>query len=278
MSLKRLIARSVDVLPWGVRNRIKSLPLVAPMQRWLVNAAMKDAEFVHRITAGPARGLSMRIRLPEDKQYWTGTWEQDVTTALAAEVTPGMICYDIGSHRGFMAGVMAASGAGEVICFEPNPQNAATIRDLIALNPQMNLSLQTLAVGADDTTATFEIMPESSMGKLSSSSFQHGTDGQTRIEVQVARLDTLLERQEIAPPGLLKIDIEGAEQDALDGAAQTVERHRPTLLIEVHSFELLTSCRQWLAERNYRMRVVQTELDTISASSFRVCHLVATPA
>lgn len=278
MSLRRLIARSVDVLPWGVRNRIKSLPLVAPLQRWLVNSAMKDAEFVHRITAGPATGLSMRIRLPEDKLYWTGTWEQDVTSALAAEVTPGMVCYDIGSHRGFMAGVMAASGATEVICFEPNPQNAGTIEDLIALNPQMKLSLQTIAVGAADTTATFEVMPETSMGKLSSSSFQHGTDGQTRIEVQVARLDTLIDNQVIAPPDLLKIDIEGAEQDALKGAVATIEKFRPTLLIEVHSHDLLTSCRQWLAERNYRMHVVQQDLDTITAANFHVCHLVAKPA
>lgn len=278
MSLKRLIARSVDALPWGVRNSIKSLPLVAPLQRWLVNSAMKDAEFVHRITAGPAKGLSMRIRLPEDKLYWTGTWEQDVTTALAAEVAPGMVCYDIGSHRGFMAGVMAANSAGEVICFEPNPQNAATIDDLIALNPQMKLSLQTLAVGADDTTATFEIMPETSMGKLSSSSFQHGTDGQQRIEVQVARLDTLVDSQVVAPPDLLKIDIEGAELDALQGATATIEKFRPTLLIEVHSHDLLTGCRQWLAERNYRMHVVQQDLDTITAANFHVCHLVAKPS
>ncbi|MDF1734033.1 MAG: FkbM family methyltransferase [Minwuia sp.] len=278
MSLKRLLARSVDILPWGMRNRIKSLPLVAPLQRWLVNSAMKDAEFVHRITAGPARGLTMRISLPDDKLYWTGTWEQDVTTALAAEVTQGMVCYDIGSHRGFMAGVMAASGAAEVICFEPNPENAATIEDLIALNPAMRLSLQTCAVGAEDTTATFEVMPETSMGKLSSSSFQHGTDGQTRIEVQVVRLDTLVDRQVIAPPDLLKIDIEGAEQDALLGAESTVARFRPVLLIEVHSHDLLISCRQWLAERNYRMRVVQQDLDTITAANFHVCHLVAKPA
>ena len=39
----------------------------------------------------------------------------------------------------------------------------------------------------------------------------------------------------MAPPDLMKIDVEGAEGAVIRGAARTIDAHRPVLLIEVHS-------------------------------------------
>jgi hypothetical protein len=41
----------------------------------------------------------------------------------------------------------------------------------------------------------------------------------------------------MAPPDLMKIDVEGAEAAVIRGAARTIEAHRPLMLIEVHSAE-----------------------------------------
>lgn len=275
MSLKRVLISSVNLLPWGVRDNIRKIPLVAGLQRWLVRNAMSGETFEHTINAGPASGLRMRLRLPEDKLLWTGTWEQQITSCLANEVTPGAICYDIGSHRGFMAGVMAINGPAEVICFEPNPENVASIEELTALNPNLKLMIKQMAVGAQDGNATFEIMPESSMGKLSTSSFQDGVSGQRTIDVRIVSLDSMFSRQEIAPPALMKIDIEGAEFDALCGAENLILNHKPKLLIEIHSFDLLVQCRAWLADRGYQLNVIQQELGSITAANFKVCHVLA---
>ncbi|AXI54101.1 hypothetical protein C1J05_06005 [Sulfitobacter sp. JL08] len=278
MSLVRILARSVDLIPWRLRNRIKSIPGVASFQRCLVNRVMVDKEFVHTISAGPASGLNFRVRLPDDKLYWTGTWEHDITTTIAAQVRPGLTCLDVGAHRGFMAGVMARNGASRVICFEPNPDNAAAIADLVSLNPNLPIEVMALAVGAEDALAQFEIMPESSMGKLSTSTFQNEETGARTIDVTIRTLDGLVAEGALPIPGFLKIDIEGAELDALYGAAGLIESHHPTLLIEAHSYDLLHGCADWLRDRGYSLSVIQTPLEGITPETFKVCHLLAQPA
>lgn len=276
--LTRLLSGSVNLVPWWLRDRIRRIPGVAAAQRKLVSQVLDGAEFVHAINAGPAAGLRLRVKLPQDKLYWTGTWEHEVTAALAAQTRTGDVCYDIGGHRGFMAGVMALNGARSVYCFEPNPANIATIEDLVAHNPGAGIRLLPYAVGDCDGVVAFSVMADESMGKLADSSFQPDASGARRIEVHMRSLDSLVGTGEIEPPALIKIDIEGAEAIALAGAAEVVAAHRPRFLIEIHSWDLLVRCRQWLEERGYRCSILEAGLEPVSEPSFKVCHLVAAPA
>lgn len=47
-------------------------------------------------------------------------------------------------------------------------------------------------------------------------------------------LDSLRGAQDLRPPGLIKMDVEGAEVEALAGALQTLDANRPWLVIELH--------------------------------------------
>lgn len=276
MNVSAIIARSVDLLPWSLRNRIKSIPGVAGAQRWIIERTMHGREFVHRISAGPARGLVFRVHMPADKLYWTGTWEHDVTTVIAKLARPGAVCCDIGGHRGFMAGVMLRAGASRVYCFEPNPTNAEAIEDLAALNPEADLRVLRYAVSAADGEAQFSVMPESSMGKLASSSFQHDAKTVETFQVTVRSLDSLIFSSEIPAPDFIKIDIEGAELDALVGASQLIADRGPTFLIELHSLALAQGCRELLEGAGYAVRYVQKDVRLKSEETYRVCHMIAT--
>lgn len=275
--LQSVLSGLLRVVPFAVRVRLRLIPGVAWIQRMLVESLGNQESFLHRISAGPAEGLVMRLTLPEDKLYWTGTWEYEIASELASLVPTGGLCFDIGSHRGYMAGVMCAAGAGQVVCFEPNPTMAATLDDLCSLNPELPLRVERCAVGGAEGEAIFELMSESSMGKLADSAFQSDVRGHDRIAVTVRTLDGLIEEGTLPAPDLLKIDIEGAEFDALEGARATIERHRPVLLIEIHAFELLGRCRDWLGARDYEVQVLQGPLASITAENFRVCHLRAMP-
>lgn len=277
MKLTRLLARSVDFVPWGLRRHVRRVPGVAQVQRAIVQKALAETEFIYVINAGPAAGLRMRIRMPDDKLYWTGTWEYEVTSRLVELVRADTVCYDVGGHRGFMAGVMARNGARRVYCFEPNPLNGSKIQELARLNPDLKIVTMPYAVGSQDGVARFALMPESSMGKLATSSFQVDAERVSEIEVDVRSLDSLVLRGEVDPPALVKLDVEGAELAALEGAAALVERHRPTFLIEVHSFELLESCRSWLSDRGYSLTTVERGSPISGAADFRVCHVIAVP-
>jgi hypothetical protein len=49
------------------------------------------------------------------------------------------------------------------------------------------------------------------------------------VSVETRRLDAM----DIGPVGFIKIDVEGHEQEVLEGASATLERDQPSLLIEV---------------------------------------------
>ena len=230
---------------------------------------------MHTISAGPARGVRFRITLPADKLIWTGTWEAELAEAISNSVRPGDTCLDIGSHRGFFAGVMARAGAGTVHCFEPLAANVTRLEELKSLNPSLPLQLQRVAVGAVDGEAEFSIMAESTMGKLSTSGFQRDARPVGRTLVQSVRLDTLVEQGTVALPDVIKIDVEGAEVDVLTGAHSVLSAARPQVFIEAHSPDLARSGEAFLKRLGYHVLVLETGGDINTAVGREVCHLVA---
>jgi FkbM family methyltransferase len=271
-----LLRTTLNLIPFGIRHRIKTIPGVAQVQRAIVSRVLDGRELDYRVDAGPARGITFHIRMPEDKGIWTGTYEIDFATRLAAAVKPGTVVYDIGSWHGFFAGVMAAHGARQVHVFEPLPANAERIRRLVALNPAKAIMLHACAVGARETEMDLMIMPETSMAKLEASSFQSGQTSTERVRVKVRALDAMVAAGEIEPPALMKIDVEGAEAMVLTGARDTIRRHQPVIFAEVHSSALLAECMALLEGEGYR--VAPIDQHPVNALSNDVLQIEATPA
>jgi len=240
-----------------MRGVIKKLPLVAPLQRWLLTRFLEGCEFVHTVDAGPASGLKYPITLPDDKGIWTGTYEVELATAIAGAVRQGDVCFDCGGWRGFFSGVMALAGASRVFAFEPLPANAAQLRKMIALNPDLPITLIEAAVTEQSGALEFVVMPESSMGKLTTSSFQQENQSGQEIEVRAVALDELLAAGEVPPPAVMKIDVEGAELLVLRGAQKLLASHQAKLFMEIHSAGLARDCRALLEELDYEVRVVE---------------------
>ncbi|WP_166427514.1 FkbM family methyltransferase [Nonomuraea mesophila] len=81
------------------------------------------------------------------------------------------------------------------------------------------------------------------------------------LEVPVYTVDLVCELRAISRVDFIKMDVEGFEPEVLKGAERTIERHRPTLLMEIEDRHLGKYGRtpadvaEWLAERGYRMHV-----------------------
>jgi FkbM family methyltransferase len=255
--MKALLRASINILPMWLRQSIKQIPGLAAMQRWIVSHILSGEPFVHAINAGPAAGLRFEVTLPEDKAIWAGIFEPEFSQALRNATRKGDICYDIGGYRGYMSGVLALAGASQVIVFEPVPENVARLKRLIDLNPQLPIQIEQLAIGDIDGEAHFKIMPDESMGKLASSSFQAARAFERDVVVQIVRLDTLVFERKSPRPDLIKIDVEGAEADVLEGARRTLNEYRPKILLEAHSEALAVFCRHKLDEVGYQLRELQ---------------------
>jgi len=273
--MSNLFNKSVDLVPWWLRDHIRKIPLIAAMQRVFFNLFLAGKEFPYKISAGPAKGLNFPIKLPDDKLIWTGTWEKAIAQAIADNITEDKVSYDIGSHRGFMAGIMALAGSKTVYCFEPNPENIIHLDTIKKLNSNLDLRVLPYAVSDKDGQAEFSIMPESSMGKLSESSFQKDEATNSSIHVTMKSLDSLIASGETDIPQFIKIDVEGAEYDVLQGAVQLIDQHQPVFVIELHSFELAHSCTDFLTSKGYKSHIIQPDIDLNNEASFSVCHLLA---
>lgn len=275
--MRELVQKSVNLIPFGIRDSIRKIPLVSGLQRTFFKAFLSGQSFDYKINAGPATGLVYPITLPADKNIWTGTYELEFSTELASHVKPGSICYDIGGFRGYFGGLMARRGAKSVYFFEPLPENIEQIRRVIDRNTDLDLNLLELAVSSAPGAAVFQIMPEQSMGKLATSTFDSGEDALRELPVTLESLDHFVLEGGNPPPDLIKIDVEGAEVDVLKGARNVMAKHHPILLIEVHSLELGQECHTLLDAAGYQHNPLEA-VDPATGEPPPVHHLICTPA
>jgi FkbM family methyltransferase len=117
------------------------------------------------------------------------------------------------------------AGVQRIYALEPDPDNLEALNARLAgLGPAVADTVEVLpwAAGAERGTARWALPGTSSAGMAA--------DGE--LEVEVAPLDELLHLGVAAT--YIKMDIEGAEPDALAGARETIGRHRPTLAVCIY--------------------------------------------
>jgi FkbM family methyltransferase len=226
--------------------------------RWTRTNLVPRWKFWVQVEHGLDEGLWMRLHLPEEIFLWRGDHEPDVQALLAKFLRPGWIAYDVGSYLGFFAlGVARVVGReGRVFAFEPDPENAARIREHIAKN---HLAAQTEVVEAAVWRATEEIKVTYRRGRQARSQGGVEADGLRpvlasgeHIVVLSISLDEFIARGNPAPQ-LLKIDVEGGEAAVLAGAERLLSVHKPLIICEVHHAEAARWIDEWLPARGYRM-------------------------
>jgi FkbM family methyltransferase len=162
-----------------------------------------------------------------------GALEPGVQEALRRHVAPGDTVYDIGANIGFFSLLAArlAGPHGAVEAFEPLPAAAAGLRRHVALNDAFTVTPHEVAVGAHSGRAQLMAVQEGSWSHLA----QRGRhpDTQEVLEVQIVAVDELVAGG-LPPPDVVKIDVEGAEIDVLDGMTKTIRAHAPVIICELH--------------------------------------------
>lgn len=163
-----------------------------------------------------------------------GLLEVPVQEAMRRLLGPGDVFLDVGANVGFfaLAGARLVGPEGVVYAFEPVPENVAAIRESAALNGFANVEVIESAAGraaGRDRLLLVEDLSWSHFERLG----QHPRALDT-VEVDVVAIDDLVASGRIRSPDVVKIDVEGAEIDVLEGMRQTIEEHRPAIVCELH--------------------------------------------
>lgn len=168
--------------------------------------------------------------------------------AALPEGGAGAVLVDAGANIGVTALVMAAAAAGHarLLAVEADPRNLPLLRRNLAENGCGRAVVVDQAVGAARGRLVLRMAPRNAAG----SQLVLPATGQAEAggpKVRVERLDAMLKRQGCRRLDLLKLDVEGAEEEALEGAGAVLARAGTTALVE---FNLWTIMR--VANRNPR--------------------------
>src|SRR5262249_49817409 len=131
--------------------------------------------------------------------------------------------------------------------FEPTPDLAELMRRTARAN-DLGFRTEQLALGAQNTTATFYLSDRTDLSNSLAAGFRRST---AQLDVQVERLDRWCERRKV-PPGLTKIDTETTEAAVIEGGLATIRRFRPWIFCEVlHGRHLEEPITQVLRDLGY---------------------------
>jgi FkbM family methyltransferase len=152
--------------------------------------------------------------------------------ALLGALRPGDTALDIGSHKGgYLYWLQARVGpAGRVIAFEPQPDLADYLRRATAALGARHVTVEALALSDRAGTALLRVRRDrTSCGATLEA--RDPTQAWVAQSVPTVTLDEYLDGRSLRVRAI-KCDVEGHELAVLRGAARTLARDRPVLLLE----------------------------------------------
>jgi FkbM family methyltransferase len=183
---------------------------------------------------------------------WLGTYEYAKQRLFARSVQPGMVVFDLGANVGFYT-LIAAVRTGErgrVYAFEPVPRNLAFLRRHLDHNRTHNVEIVEAAVSDVSGVAAFEEFESPAMGRI---------DPSGRLQIRTVTLDEMVFDRHVPLPDVIKIDIEGGERRALEGARRILERRHPLVFLATHGGQVHADCCALLTGLGYLLSGVNGE-------------------
>jgi FkbM family methyltransferase len=226
--------------------------VIRRLLRWY--AGRYDEGSVVRIPSGYAAGMKWRRFHRYVNGYWTGRYELELQRALVRELKPGHTFYDLGANAGFFSLLASriVGKSGRVFAFEPLAENVDSIRIQIQLNEVTNCEIVTKAVSDRCGKCGFAYAENNSQSKLSPDGIDHYNGEPAVLSVETTTLNAFAEAH--PAPRVIKMDVEGAEVEVLEGASQLLRsKTPPVFIIELHGSENARRVQEILLAHSYRI-------------------------
>lgn len=153
-----------------------------------------------------------------------GLYQRDLAALLRGRLAPDAVVADIGAHIGVVTALLAGlCPKGHVYAFEPAAENHAHLSANMAANGFDNVTVERAAVFDTDGEISLEYDAAYPGGS------HVGGAGST---VPSVRFDTWSRTVGLDRLDLVKLDVEGVELAVLAGAAETLRRFRPLVVVE----------------------------------------------
>jgi FkbM family methyltransferase len=209
-----------------LRGPLTNSRLKAPLKR--MYEAVLDRLPGDRLVGRLPHGESVRLAAA----YRQVGWNADEYEAFRAVVKPGATVLDVGANLGGYTVLFAqwVGPAGRVHAFEPAPGTREGLTRHVLLNGMRErVVVHGEAVSATEGIAHFKAVGIQGDNRLV---VDGGSDA---IDVRTTSIDAFCRRHSVRP-ALIKVDVEGAELAALQGARATIAAlgYDLELFVEIH--------------------------------------------
>lgn len=158
------------------------------------------------------------------------------------KIKSGDIILDAGANEGVLSVVYSkkTTNNGKVYAFEPDSKNVNKLKQNIALNRDCN-NIEIIEKALWNKKETIEFFES---GNVASSVFYEGKNA-VKVEVQTTTIDNFITSLKINQLHFVKMDIEGAEIEAMQGAIETIKKYQPEFSIA--SYHIVNNKPTYLA-------------------------------
>ncbi len=164
------------------------------------------------------------------KAMQAGNFEVLEATWLKTQLSQADVFVDIGANIGYFS-CLARSLNKQVVAIEPLNYNVDKLLTNIEINSGPSAEVYPVALSSE--LGVLQLYGASSTGASLVPSWA-GASKRISRRVPITTLDRLLHERFVRDRMVIKMDVEGAEFEALKGAIQTIERStRPVWLIEI---------------------------------------------
>jgi FkbM family methyltransferase len=237
-------------------TKLRRFPVIGPGLRWAsAKLIPRDALTWVQVQRGAAQGIWLRLNPRTGREYFNSDVEPEVQAILLKYLRPGMIVYDIGANIGFFSLLAArlVGATGHVTAFEADPEIVARLRENVARNQGVPISVEEKAVWSSSRPVFFaradaEVSPDRGLGHVIDNDVERSAPSTIRVEA--VSMDEYVRKS--GAPDFIKCDVEGGEVEVFRGAEKLLKEERPMILCEMHGEENRQTLLKLFANLGYR--------------------------
>lgn len=194
-----------------------------------------------RVSGGPNRGLRWSLAAA-GRGFWSGSFEEERTEAIAALIRRGDRLWDAGAHQGYVTLLASrrVGSEGAVTALEPSEYNRWYLERHVAWNRLDNVRVVPAALAGEDGRRRFEESGSSVTFRL----------GEGQGEVPTRSPATLAEAT--GRPSFVKLDIEGGEVEVMEEIAELLPSDGAAI-VALHTPEADRLARRVFGDRGYAL-------------------------
>lgn len=227
--------------------------------RMLVVFNLQSHKFIRKLRGGFFMYLGNEDHI-EKELFWYSTYESKEIQTLLQFISNHSAFIDAGANSGYYSLMVASNYSScNVHAFEPAKSNYQTLRSNISLNKFSNIIAVQKALSNKIGRKQLFISANENTGM---SSFTAAENAASIIEeVEIFPLDFYAAQNNLSTIAAIKIDVEGAELEVLEGLKNMLEVQRPVIAIEL--------CEELQKRSGNSIRKIHEYFQTVKYKAFK---------